>query len=97
MEHLADDNTRHDPADGAQHPDGGELLRRILDVVERNRVAERQGGHVAEGVQDQHRVEAAELGQGGDIPQDHPAQQVEDAEQLLGMKEAVGHHPDEEG
>ena len=39
-----------DPADGPENPDEREVTGRVLDVMERHRVAERERRHVAEGV-----------------------------------------------
>jgi len=95
VEHLPHDDAGHDPSDGAEHPDDGEVAGGILDVMERDRVAERQGGHVTEGVSHEQGIEPGPLGLAGEEPHEARTRQVEHGEQLFGGEEAVRHHPDE--
>ena len=50
----ADEEPGDDPADRAEHADRRELAPRILHLVERQRVAQRERRHVAERVDQQH-------------------------------------------
>jgi hypothetical protein len=93
----ADEQPGHDPADGAEHPDQRELLFLRLDVMEGQAVGQAQGGHVAQVVEqqqdDEQRRLAAELRH---AEHDHPAQQVEHPQHLLGGEVPVGHEAQEE-
>ena len=51
VKHFADDDARDDPADRSEHADDRKVARRVRDVVERDRVRERQRRHVAQRVQ----------------------------------------------
>ena len=88
--------SRHDPADGAEHANEGKLLRGVLDVVERDGVRQRQRGHVAERVGDEDGVEGAECRERRGVPEEGATGEVEDAENLLGGEEAIGDHAKEE-
>ncbi len=90
----ADEQAGGDPADGAEHADLRKVARRILDVVERQRVGQRQRRHVAEGVAEQHQVQAAERRQRRCVVEQSGADKVQHCEDLLGREEPVGDHPD---
>ena len=86
----------HDPADGAQHPDGRELAGRLGHLPERQRVGQGQGRHVAERVEQQHAVDGGERRPRRREEEHRTARDVQARQQLLGREPAVGDHADEE-
>ena len=93
----ADRESGRDPADGAEHADGGELPAGVRHLAKRNRVRERERRHVAERVGEQDDVEDAERRLLRRGEQDDPSRCMQDGEQPFGGEEAVGDHADEEG
>ena len=92
VQHLADDDARRDPADRAEHADDREVARRILHVMERDRIGQRQRRHVAERVQNQQRIERREVVCIDTAHITTPPTQMQHREQLLAGEEPVGHH-----
>ena len=96
LQHLPHHHPRDDPADGAEHADERELPGRILDVVERDRVRQRQRGHVADRIDDQQGIERGERLLRRHEPEHRASRQMQDGKELLGREESVGDHADEE-
>ena len=96
LENLADEDAGHDPADGAQHADTGEFAARVLHLVERDGVDQREGRHVQGGVGQHGPEERSGRGHGRGVIQQSGAHDVQHAQHLLRREEAVGHHADEE-
>jgi hypothetical protein len=64
--------------------------------MERERVAQRQRRHEAQGVADQRGVEGDEIRQRRDIEEERRAQQMEERKNALGREEPVSNQADEE-
>ena len=96
MELPADENTRDDPADGAEHPDIREAAR-IGEVMKGNGVRQRQGRHVAQGVQNQERIERRKRRLLRNGPHQSAADQVQPRQQLFASEEAIRHDAHEKG
>ena len=96
VKHLADEHSRGDPADGAEHANDREVARRIDDMMERHRVGERQRRHVAERVREEQRIEGAPVGLRRHQPHEPGAGEVQKGEQFFGREKAIGHDAEEE-
>ena len=92
----ANHDAGHDPADGAEHADDGELPARIAHVVERDRVGQRECRHVAERVGDQRGIERGEGGLRRGEPEEPAPTRCEDCHEAFAREEAIGHHAEEE-
>ncbi len=84
-----------DPPDGPQHSHPGEFPFRALHVVKGQGVGERQGRHVAQGVNQQHREDFPEGSQIGHPIQQAAAHQVQSGKHLFRRIETVGHQAHE--
>ena len=96
VQYPAHHDAGHDPSDGAEHTDDGELPARIAHVVERDRVGQGERRHVAERIGDQRGIERGEGGLRRGEPEEARAHQVEDGHEPFAREEAIGHHSEEE-
>ena len=95
----ADENARHDPADGAEHAHHREGFIHVCQAVKRDVVGQRQRRHVAERVaKQQANQQRAVLGnqRPRHEPEDRRARQVHHRHHLLRGEEAVHQHAEHE-
>ncbi len=85
-----------DPPEGAEDPDGRELLLRANHLVEGDGVHQGEGRDVAQGVDEEHPEEGRRVGDRRDRVEERGSREVQDAEDLLRREEPVGHHADDE-
>jgi hypothetical protein len=85
----ADDHAGDDPADGAEHPDCGELPLRAGHLSEGHGVDQRQGRHVNDHVGENDREERPEGGHRRGEEQQPGTGEVQDAQHLLRVDQAT--------
>ena len=93
---IADDIAGRDPPERAPGPHAREFGAGNAHLMERERVAQRQRRHEAQGVADQRGVEGDEIRQRRHIEEERRAQQMEERENALGGEEPVSNQADEE-
>ncbi len=95
-EQIADREPGDDPADGAPHADIAEVPRRVVHLPERDRVDERERRHVQDHVEQQIRIERGKLRRAREQVHQRSADQMDHAEQPLGVHVLVRDEPDDE-
>ena len=96
-ESVADDQARDDPSDRAPEADAREIPARVSRPPERDRIHESQRRHVQDHVGEQAGIEIVELLRSIQHVHEHGTDQVNRAQQSLGIDVPVGDQADEEG
>jgi len=92
-----DDQTGGHPAHGGKHLHVGEILLRVGQLVQRERVPQGERRHISGAVGDEENVERREVRHLRQQAEQDPAEDAQRPEQLLRGEVAVGDEADEEG